>query len=129
MKEIEDLVQNEEKYKEQTKESVITDYFSKWLGDFAIRNPDDYFIEMGIDDDDIIYNIQQPLDFLIKTLEIFGLPKGYIDGKGHHLNWEQNLAQAANARGKKKKAAPKKRGAAGGQLQRAREEQERKKRE
>ena len=103
------------------KPTVLTNYFSKWLGDFTIRNPDEYFLEMGIDDDDIVCNIQQPLDFLIKTLEIFGLPKGYLDGKGHHLNWDKKQQEAANARGKKKKAAGK--GAAGGtKLKRAREE-------
>jgi len=40
------------------KPTVLTTYFSKWLGDFTIRNPDEYFLEMGIDDDDIVCNIQ-----------------------------------------------------------------------
>jgi len=54
-------------------------------------------------------------------LEIFGLPKGYLDGKGHHLNWDKKQQEAANARGKKKKAAGKG-GGGGTKLKRAREE-------
>ena len=44
------------------------------------------------------------------TLEKFGLPVGYIDGEGHHLNWEQQKAAAQGGRGKKKGkgGAPKK---------------------
>lgn len=40
---------------------------------------------------------------MLHTLEIFGLPKGYIDGEGHHLNWDEKVKQSQN-RGKKKKA-------------------------
>lgn len=28
---------------------------------------------------------------MLGTLQIFGLPPNYINGEGHHLNWEQNL--------------------------------------
>ena len=77
---------------------MIRDYFNKWLEDFEIRNPDDYFTQMGIDDDSVMCNIQNNLDFLLKTLEIFGLPKDYINGAGHHLNWDKKALEAANAR-------------------------------
>lgn len=44
---------------------------------------------------------------MLYTLEIFGLPKSYIDGEGHHLNWEQQkAAAAAGGRNKKKNKAP-----------------------
>lgn len=26
---------------------------------------------------------------MLHTLEIFGLPKNYINGEGHHLNWNE----------------------------------------
>jgi ATPase subunit of ABC transporter with duplicated ATPase domains len=42
---------------------------------------------------------------MLHTLEIFGLPKGYLQGEGHHLNWEQQKTAAAGGRGKKAKKA------------------------
>lgn len=53
-------------------------------------------------------NIQSKLDFMLRTLEIFGLPKRYIDGEGHHADWEKRKAEAAQGKGKKKKQASKK---------------------
>ena len=85
---------------------MVTDYFSKWLFDFTIRNPDESFLQMGIEDDSIVTNILSPLDFLIKTLEIFGLPKNYMQGGGHHLNWDKKALEATNTRSKKKKNQP-----------------------
>ena len=117
--ELEALFNNEEVYKTVNKEMVMDQYLLKWLGDFKIRNPDDYFLQMGIDDDDIVCNIQSPLDFLLSTLEVFGLPKGYLEGAGHHLNWDKKAQEAANARGKKKKGPSKVVG--GGKLKKAQE--------
>ena len=111
---IEELLGNDENLKALDKEKALNNYFTKWLIDFKIRNPDDYFVQNKIDDDDIYYNIQQPQEFLFNTLEIFGLPKGYLEGNGHHLNWDKKQLELANARGKKNKKGPKK---VGGRLQ------------
>lgn len=48
------------------------------------------------------------LEFLLHTLEMFGLPKNYINGVGHHLNWESERKAAAGRGKKKQKGAPKK---------------------
>ena len=39
---------------------------------------------------------------MLSTLEIFGLPAGYIDGAGHHADWETKKALAASKKKKKK---------------------------
>lgn len=44
-------------------------------------------------------NIQSKNDFLMTTLEIFGLPERYIEGMGHFPDWsadkkDDRLAQA-----------------------------------
>ena len=94
---------SEEEYKNLTKESTISDYFDKWLNDFEIANPTgDYFLDPENYDEGLVCNIQTKIEFLLHTLVIFGLPKGYIDGEGQHLNWEEKARGAANAKKKKK---------------------------
>jgi len=78
-------------------------FFDKWLEPFDIRNPDnDYFLDPENDDEILVCNIQSKLEFLLHTLEIFGLPSGYINGAGHHGDWETKKALAANKKKKKK---------------------------
>lgn len=99
---LDDIMANDEEKAKLTKESVIQDFFDNWLNDFEIANPDgEFFLDPENDDDTLTCNIMSKLEFLLHTLEIFGLPKGYIDGKGHHLNWESER-KAALGRGKKK---------------------------
>ena len=105
---------NEEEYKLLDKENTTEMFFDRWLSAFEIANPTgDFFQDPENADPDLVCNIQTKLDFLLHTLEIFGLPKGYIDGEGHHLNWEQQKAAAAQ-RGKKGKGK-----GAGGQQKKA----------
>lgn len=93
---------NEEEYKKLEKENTCEEYFDKWLADFEIANPTtDYFMDPENSDSQLVCNIQSKLDFMLHTLEIFGLPKNYINGEGHHLNWNEKSKQTA-ARSKKK---------------------------
>ena len=95
---------NDEQYKLLNKENTINDYFDRWLSDFEIANPtSDFFSDPANCDEDLSCNILSKLEFLFRTLEIFGLPEGYVDGGGHHSNWEQQKAAAAGGRNKKKK--------------------------
>ena len=41
------------------------------------------------------------MGFTISTLEMFGLPKGYLAGNGHHLDWEKKKDEN-KGKGKKK---------------------------
>ena len=88
-KAIDDIVSNDEQYKLLNKENTINDYFDRWLSDFEIANPtSDFFSDPENCDEELSCNILSKLDFLFRTLEIFGLPVGYVDGGGHHANWE-----------------------------------------
>ena len=35
----------------------------------------------------------KPREFLMETLEYFGLPKGYLKGEGHWKNWLKIVAE------------------------------------
>lgn len=89
-KQIEDIMNNEEEYKKLDKNNTCEDYFDKWLNEFEIANPTgDYFLDPENADPTLVCNIQTKLEFLMHTLEIFGLPANYINGTGHHLNWDE----------------------------------------
>ena len=104
-------LQEETKAETHTKDFVIKNFFNTWLNNFKLKQPDRYFIEHNIEDIELECNIQSELEFTISTLEICGLPKGYMDGVGHHLDWDK---QKDNLKGKKnsKKAPAKKKGPA-----------------
>ena len=107
---IDEFVANEDDAKERlSKDFAVNELFKDWLGSFRIYQPTDYFLKESKEDDvELEYNTLSELDFLFSTLEIFGLPKDYINGRGHHANWakERNNADSKK-KGKKKKAAPK----------------------
>lgn len=58
-----------------------------WLSGFELIQPSDYFLEHPTDDYELMCNTQSELEFLISTLEIFGLPEDYTIGKGHFPNF------------------------------------------
>lgn len=85
------------------------EFFGKWLNNFKLRQPNSkYFLEQQINDIELECNIQSELQFLISTLEMFGLPKDYMKGAGHHVDWDKNKDQGkGKAKGKKQTAAKK----------------------
>ena len=89
-KQIDDMLANDEEVKKLENKAIVEDmFFDRWLESFELRNPDsDFFTDPENDDDNLVCNIQSKLDFLLTTLEIFGLPKDYINGGGHHADWE-----------------------------------------
>ena len=100
---IEDIVTNEEEYKKLDKATAIAEYFDVWLNEFEIANPtSDFFLDPENEDETLTCNIQSKLDFMLRTLEIFGLPKRYIDGEGHHADWEKRKTENQIGKGKKK---------------------------
>jgi hypothetical protein len=101
---LDDIMVNDEEKVKLDKRLAISDYFDVWLNEFEISNPTgDFFLDPENEDETLTCNIMPKLDFLLHTLEIFGLPKGYIDGEGHHLNWESDKKAAQGGRGKKGK--------------------------
>ena len=105
-KQIDDMVANDEVNKTLDRPKVEEMFFDKWLESFEIRNPDgNFFNDAENDDEMLVCNIQSKLELLLSTLEIFGLHKDYINGGGHHADWETKKALAASK--KKKKGAGK----------------------
>lgn len=122
-KSIEDITNNEEEYKMLDKEGAIGQFFDRWLADFEIANPTgDFFLDPENAEEGLVCNIQSKLEFVLHTMEIFGLPKDYIDGAGHHLDWDKKIKDARIGKGKKAKK-PKKQS----KLDKMREEIERQK--
>lgn len=68
--------------------------------------PSDYFLQHPTDDSDLASNIQTNLEFVLDTLTYFGLPEGYMEGVGHHLDFgkeKDNKSIAAKRRELNKK--------------------------
>jgi hypothetical protein len=84
----------------------------EWMGGFERSQPSQFFRENPTNDSELVCSIQSEKEFLLSTLEFFGLPKGYMEGVGHFPMWgkEKKDDRAAAAR---KRAAAKKQG--GGQ--------------
>ena len=73
----------------------------KWFHEFEISQPSEYFLEHPTDDSDLQSNIQTTFEFMLTTFEIFDLPEGYMDGKGHFSEEKNSKSAAAKARAKK----------------------------
>ena len=46
-------------------------------------------MEHPTDDYELVCNIETEKEFLMSTLEIFGLPDRYMEGNGHFPDWGQ----------------------------------------
>jgi hypothetical protein len=89
-------------------------------GGFQIYQPSEYFIENDHYDNGIFCNVQTESEFMITTLEMFGLCPNYMEGKGHFPNWEKEQGdKGRKGKGKGKKTVAKK---GGGKLQQRREQ-------
>jgi len=59
----------------------------QWLEGFKVTQPSDFFRKNPTNDAELVCSIQKEKEFMLTTLEFFGLPKGYIEGLGHHPDW------------------------------------------
>lgn len=109
IKRIDEQLSNEEEIKKLERPQVEEEIVRDWLMGFEINNPSDFFEENETDDLNLETAIQSELEFMISTLELFGLPKDYMNGGGHHADW--NTKKQESKGGKKKAAAKKKKGA------------------
>lgn len=108
LKEIEDWTGDEEKIKGLTTE-IVNSMIDGWLAEFHLVQPSKFFKDHPTNDSELVCSIQNEKEFMLSTLQFFGLPVGYMDGvTGHHLNWRQMIKK--NKGGKKgvKKGNPKK---------------------
>lgn len=108
IKVIDEYLQNEDEAKEVlSQDFVMNELFGNWLENFHIYQPTEYFLEnpmLQTDDTDLDHNVLTEMEFLMSTLEIFGLPKDYINGCGHHLNWRDKSNEEKKKKKGKKKA-------------------------
>jgi hypothetical protein len=83
---IEALNQNEEDVKllDRPRVEVMMD---EWLAEFNLIQPSDYFVKHPTDDYELFCNIETEKEFMLSTLQLFGLPDLYIAGNGHFPDW------------------------------------------
>ena len=110
LKTCDEFLANEEESKEKlSKDFVVSELFDNWLDGFTVYQPTDYFLDAdGHQCTELLYSVETDLDFMLSTLQIFGLPKDYINGYGHHAMWskEKGGDDKKKGKGKKKKAKP-----------------------
>lgn len=103
LKEIEDWVQDEEKIKTLDRPTV-DQMIDTWLGEFNLVQPSHFFEQHPTNDSELICLIQSEKDFMLSTLEFFGLPKGYMNGIGHFPMWGKEKKD--DKKNQKKKRRP-----------------------
>mmetsp|Transcript_42304 Transcript_42304/g.30976 ORF Transcript_42304/g.30976 Transcript_42304/m.30976 type:complete len:123 (+) Transcript_42304:1035-1403(+) len=79
----------------------------QWLIDFQLTQPSEYFLDHPTDDYELACNVQSEREFLLSTLEIFGLPSGYMKGAGHFADWGKEKKDDKMAAAKRKAIASK----------------------
>lgn len=107
MKQLEDLANNEEEAKNLNFKNVQSELFGNWLQGYKIENPTDYF-KNEADNVDLVCNVLTELQFMMKTLEMFGLPEDYLTGNGHWSTWTKESAEGKDKKKGKGKKDPKK---------------------
>jgi hypothetical protein len=108
LKDIDEWVSDEEKIKSLDRATVDA-MMDTWLSEFALVQPSQFFKDHPTNDSELVCSVQTEKEFLLSTLEFFGLPKGYMNAVGHFPMWgmERKDDRAAAAR---KRAAAKKQG-------------------
>lgn len=79
---------NEDEIKNLDRNAVEV-MLDQWLQTYQITQPSSYFVEHPTDDFELVSNILSQKEFLLQTLEIFGLPQRYMEGNGHFPDWGQ----------------------------------------
>lgn len=79
----------------------------EWLQEFQLTQPSEYFLEHPTDDYELVCNIQTEREFMLSTLEIFGLPESYMEGNGHFPDWGKEKKDDKLAAARKRALATK----------------------
>src|SRR6185436_9227247 len=79
---IQDYLEDDDKAK-QLDRKAVEEIMDQWLAEFQLTQPSEYFLQHPTDDYELACNIQTEKEFLVSTLEIFGLPVKYMEGNGH----------------------------------------------
>jgi hypothetical protein len=87
-KALEDKIQDEENFKALDR-AHVENFLDETLATFKITQPGHFFLPENhpTDDFELVCNALSEKEFLLQTLEIFGLPQGYMEGNGHFPDW------------------------------------------
>lgn len=81
----------------------------EWLAEFNLVQPSQFFKDHPTNDSELVCSIQTEKEFMLTTLEFFGLPKGYMGGAGHFPDWgkdkKDDKSTALRKRNQQKKGA------------------------
>lgn len=97
-KTIQQIIDSDDNEKAAFKTAEAEAKLEEFFSGLKITQPSDYFLTHPTDDSDLASNIQTNLEFVLDTLTYFGLPEGYINGAGHHLDFgkeKDNKSMAA----------------------------------
>lgn len=87
-KSIEDTMANEDDIKSLDR-NAVEQMLDQWIAGYKLTQPSGYFKDHATDDYELVCNILSEKEFLLQTLEIFGLPQRYMEGNGHFPDWGQ----------------------------------------
>lgn len=87
--------------------ALVDGLLDQWLADFALVQPSQFFKDHPTNDSELTCSIQAEKEFLLTTLQFFGLPKNYMDGNGHFPDWGKEKKEDKAAAARKKKAQQK----------------------
>ena len=87
-KSIDETMQNDEEIKNLDR-NAVEGMLDQWLATYRLTQPSPYFIDHPTDDYELVCNALSEKEFLLQTLEIFGLPQRYMEGNGHFPDWGQ----------------------------------------
>jgi hypothetical protein len=104
LKEIDEWMADEEKIKTLDKLQVDA-MIDTWLANFTILQPSQFFKDHPTNDAELVCSIQTEKEFLMTTLEYFGLPKDYMNGAGHFPTWGKEKKDDKAAQARKRAAA------------------------
>lgn len=104
LKEIEDWVNDEEKVKTLDR-ATVDGMLAEWLSEFQLVQPSQFFKDHPTNDAELVCSIQTEKEFLLSTLEFFGLPKNYMEGAGHFPMWGKGKKEDKLAAVRKRAAA------------------------
>ena len=98
-KTIEEKIQGEDEFLKTLNQKHVEDFLDETLGSYKLTQPSSYFLpdQHPTDDHDLVCNALSEKEFLIQTLEIFGLPQNYMSGAGHFADWGKDANDRAAA--------------------------------
>jgi len=76
-----------------------------WLNEYNLVQPSQFFRDHPTNDSELVCSIQTEKEFLLTSLEFFGLPKGYMEAVGHFPMWGKEKKDDKQAAARKRAAA------------------------